>query len=89
MKEVKNAKALNARLPELYVENLEQRLETAPITSGGLLSVEHDSTDDEDCFIGCDCNCNNKCSCDADCNCYSDCGCNRDCGELCLPHMDI
>ena len=89
MKNSKKTKALNARLPELYLENLEQRLETAPITSGGLLSVENDSND-EDCIIaGCNCNCNNKCSCDTLCGCHTQCSCDMDCNEYCLADVSI
>lgn len=87
MKENKTAKSLNNRLPEFYLENLEERLETAPITSGGLLSLEQSSGEDEECFIGCDCNCNNKCSCDTQCDCDIDCGCNGDCHDLCAAHF--
>lgn len=64
--EKKELRSLNVELPALYVEELEQRLETDPLAIGGLLSgniggVEAYSSISCDEFT-CDVYCPNDCS---------------------------
>lgn len=65
--------SLNAELPSLYLEELEQRLETDPLAIGGLLSV--DMADDSCSYCECNGHCGQKC------NHCSYCVCNGHCGE--------
>lgn len=69
--------SLNAELPSLFLEELEQRLETDPLAVGGLLSASFDS---EACGSYCKVDCDVYCAND----CPSDCGvyCDTKCGEF-------
>lgn len=61
MKENEHFKPLNSAFPEFFLEKLEQRLETDPLTTGGLLELEQDANDEDgDCVIFF-CNCNTEC----------------------------
>lgn len=76
MKKSKEMRSLNAKLPTLYLEELEQRLETDPLTIGGLLSVNLD-------IAGCDVFCKTDCEIYCPSDCSDDCGvfCETKCGE--------
>lgn len=69
-------RSLNAKLPPLYLEELEQRLETDPLAIGGLLSANFNL---DACDIYCETKCSDYCASD----CPNDCGtyCKVDCGE--------
>ena len=79
MEKKKELNSLNAKLPPLYLEELEERLETDPLAIGGLLSSAN--FDAEDCVGQCGCNgeCNGHCSCND--QCIGQCGCNAQCNE--------
>ena len=47
--EKKELRSLNVELPTLYVEELEQRLETDPLAIGGLLSGDFDGVEAYSC----------------------------------------
>lgn len=63
-------RSLNVELPVLYAEELEQRLETDPLTVGGLAG--HIAEFDNDAY-SCDVHCGDKC----------DNFCSSFCGEHC------
>lgn len=73
MEQKKELNSLNAKLPPLYLEELEQRLETDPLAIGGLLSPTSWDAD----------NCTGQCGCNGQCNgqCTGQCGCNGQCNE--------
>lgn len=73
MEKKEELRSLNAKLPPLYLEELEQRLETDPLAIGGLLSASWDA----DGCTQCDCNGN----CDGQCENCIKCGCNGHCNE--------
>ena len=77
MEKKKELNSLNAKLPPLYLEELEQRLETDPLAIGGLLSSAN--FDAEDCvgFCGCFGDCIGLCSCFV--VWFGECGCNALC----------
>ena len=52
--EKKELRSLNVELPTLYVEELEQRLETDPLAIGGLLSGDFDGVEAYSCGKDCD-----------------------------------
>lgn len=72
--EKKELRSLNVELPTLYVEELEQRLETDPLAIGGLLSGNIDVYADS-CRVACGIDCDEY-NCD-DCDVY----CNVKCGQ--------
>ncbi|WP_217930400.1 hypothetical protein [Bacteroides caecimuris] len=67
--EKKELRSLNVELPTLYVEELEQRLETDPLAIGGLLSGGFDgvdtyagiSCDEFTCDVYCPSDCSDHC----------------------------
>lgn len=44
----KDLKSLNQKLPEFFLENLEQRLETDPLSIGAFMDID-DTTPDSEC----------------------------------------
>ena len=67
----KELPSLNVELPTLYVEELEQRLETDPLAIGGLLSGDFDGVEAYSCGKDCD-----EFTCDVHCDdhCSEHCG---------------
>lgn len=70
MEQKKELNSLNTQLPPLYLEELEQRLETDPLAIGGLLSADWDA---DSCTGQCNGQCNgqgNHCTgqCNEQCN---------------------
>ena len=61
--EKKELRSLNVELPTLYVEELEQRLETDPLAIGGLLSGDFDGVEAYSCGKDCD-----EFTCDVHCD---------------------
>ncbi len=63
-------KSLNSTLPEFYLEKLEERLETDPLTTGGLLGLEQGSNPEECFCLIHNCDCDDLCTCDTECHDY-------------------
>lgn len=63
----KTLKSLNKELPQFFLEELEQRLETDPLSIGGLFDLQEADGDDGIC-IG-NSNCQQKGDCTENSNC--------------------
>ena len=62
--EKNGVQSLNAVLPEFFIEDLEQRLETDPLATTGLLNMDAPS---DGCLVNLDCERDGSCSEDSVC----------------------